>query len=67
MVIRNNLLHTPSTLDLVFGMPAIKSQTVKCGMHLVEGVGFNKKSDHFPVKTALDIRWEKADIIPKRN
>lgn len=63
----DNLSHTLSTLDLVFGMPGIKSQTVKCGTHSVKGVGLNKRSDHFPVKAALDIRWEEADIIPKRN
>lgn len=55
-ITRDDLSHTPSTLDLVFGTPGIESQTIKCGTHPMEGMGLNKGSDHFSVKTVLDIR-----------
>lgn len=55
MVTRDNLLHTPSSFDLIFGIPSIKSQIVKYGTHSIEKVSLNKRLGHFPVKTALNI------------
>lgn len=66
MVTIDNLSHTLTNLDLVFGMPGIKSQIVKCGTHSVKGVGFNKRSDYFPVKTTLDICWEKQILYQNK-
>lgn len=54
-ITRDNLLHTLSTLNLIFGMPGIESQTIKYGIHLLKETGLNKVFNNLPIKIVLNI------------